>query len=228
MTKSVTIFGGHGFVGTHIAKQLIESDIAVTCVSRRGECPQHLNNQDWAKSVTWQAGDASRADSQLLAQSGVVITVIGSPPLPTFTKTAHQRQLLANGLANQALITDCESAGVNKLIVLGAQIPFFLNFDWFAYNKGKQISLDAAKQFCQKSEENGATVIQPSMIYGTRHTQSGTAIPMTWLFKPVSKIFPSIAINVEEVAQYIANAAINEELKGFKKVPHKQLLDWNK
>lgn len=223
MEKAITIFGGHGFVGSHVAKHLIEKGAAVTCVSRRGDRPKHLESQDWANSVEWLEGDASDADTKLLTESDVIITVIGSPPLPTFSKQAHQRQLEANGLANQKLIERCAEADVNKLIVLGAQIPFFLNFDSFAYSKGKQISLDAAKQFCQQPEQKSAMVIQPSVIYGTRHTQSGTAIPMSWLFKPVTSLIPAAAIDVEKLAEFIAYAAIQDSFAGFKLITHQQI-----
>ena len=144
MTR-VVIYGGNGFVGSHIAQCLHGKDAQVSCVSRSGKMPEHLVGELWASQVDWLRGNAGEPDRDLLAQSDVVVTAVGAPPMPTLTKAAYQRSLQTNGLVNQQLLNAAGESGVTRAVVIGAKVPAFLDKAWFAYATGKRLTLDAAQ-----------------------------------------------------------------------------------
>ena len=225
VNSNVVVYGGNGFVGTEVAKQLQRRGANVSCVSRSGSMPKFLHDSEWARSVSWLTGDASKPDASLLASMDVLVTVVGSPPIPTFSQRAYQRQLAINGGSNRTLITAAANAGIKRVILLGAKIPSILDSDWFAYANGKQISYQAAKEFSQRSPQHNAVVIQPGGIYGVRHSVKGYAIPINLVLRPISKILPSQLISVDKVSKCIVKHALETtpEQSGFLLVKHAAL-----
>ena len=84
--SKVVVYGGNGFVGTHVAKSLSESDAYAVCLSRTGHKPIHLQNQEWSNKVCWSSGDASTPDTKLLTSANILICLVGSAPTLTFSK----------------------------------------------------------------------------------------------------------------------------------------------
>ena len=205
----VVIYGGNGFVGTHVAQRLSLANAKAVAVSRSGRFPKHLHEEEWAKRVSWKKGDASDADIDLLESCDVMVCLVGSPPIPTFTKQAYDQQLFTNGTANVKAIQAAEKAGIKRLVLLGAKIPGLLQGDWFAYAKGKRLCLEAASKFSDLSKDHRVTILQPGGIYGTRHTLSGMAIPLHLILGPLAKIMPGQLISVNKVADRIANEALD-------------------
>jgi nucleoside-diphosphate-sugar epimerase len=204
----VIIYGGNGFVGTHVAKRLSLANAKVVAVSRKGNFPKHLHEEDWAKRVSWKKGDANQPDMELLATCDVMVCLVGSPPIPTFNADAYEQQLFMNGTANVSAIEAAGKAGIKRLVLLGAKIPESIQGDRFAYAKGKRLSLEAALKFSELSKEHQATILQPGGIYGTRHTAGGMPIPINWVLAPLAKIIPSQLVSVDRVADRIADAAL--------------------
>lgn len=219
------IFGGNGFVGCEVAERLSAARGQVVCVSRRGYKPAHLQNKTWANSVDWIKGDASKPAPELLQGCSVLICLVGSPPIPAIGKASYAQQVFTNGVTNSTAIKAADDAGIRRVILLGAKMPGFLDRDWFGYAKGKRMSLQAAEDFSQISEDHHAVVIQPGGIYGKRHTASGTEIPIDLVMRPMSKVFGSQLISVEKVADRIASEALStiEHRESFKIVKHNDI-----
>jgi len=207
----IVIYGGNGFVGTHIAEHLSAHDLCIVCLSRTGHKPIHLNDSDWSKSVRWCKGDASNPDLELLAEAHTVIVLVGSAPIPTFSKQAFEKQFFNNGIAPAKAIEASKEAGVTRIILMGAHIPFFLNTDRFAYAKGKNMALESAKDFAAHSQQHGAVVMQPGAIYGKRHLKNGKVIPLDLAMSPASKIVPSQFIDVDRIAQRVTSIVLNPD-----------------
>jgi len=201
---NIVVYGGNGFVGTRVAKALLERDVCAVCLSRTGHKPLHLKNRKWSESVRWCKGDASAPDTQLLERLDGLVTLVGSPPVPTLSKSAYDEQVFMNGTANANAIREAGEAGIKRIVLVGAQIPFPLRGDRFGYSKGKRIAFEAAEQFSKLSSEHRAIVIQPGMIYGRRHLKSGKSIALDLIFKPLSWIMPWQFVSVEKVAERIA------------------------
>jgi nucleoside-diphosphate-sugar epimerase len=207
---SVVIYGGNGFVGCQIAKTLHSRGAIVSCVSRTGAIPAHLHNSKWAQSITWVQGDALKPDPDLLDGMDALITVVGSPPIPTFSAKAYQRQLTMNGKTNTTVIKAAADAGISRVILLGAKIPSLIDSSWFAYALGKRQGKHAAFEFSKSSQNHSAVVVQPGAIYGVRHTRSGSALPIDILMRPLAKLLPSQLVSVESVAGCIANKTLQQ------------------
>lgn len=201
----VAIYGGNGFVGTHIAKALSSKGISVVCLSRTGHKPIHLVDEAWSEQVRWCKGDASSPSLDCLKQVDIVISAVGSPPLPTFSQEAFDKQLFANGTTNVTLIESALEAGIKKIVIIGANIPWPLNRDSFAYAKGKRMTFEAAEKFSQHSSEHFALVLQPGAVIGKRYTSNGKVIPLDTFLGPVGAILPGQVVNVERIANRIAH-----------------------
>lgn len=208
----VAIYGGNGFVGTHLAKRLSAENVSITCLSRTGHKPPYLNDEAWSKSVIWSKGDAGRPDLTLLEKIDVVIILVGSAPLPTFSNTAFEQQVHNNGIAPSNAINGALIAGVKRIILVGAKLPSLLNTDRFGYAKGKNLALDAAKKFANQSPEHSAVVLQPGAIYGKRRLKGGAVIPLDIAMSPLAKLVPSQLTSVHRVAERITMTTINSEL----------------
>ena len=204
----VIIYGGNGFVGSHIAKSLVERNASPVCISRTGTRPRHLQEQSWSENVKWCQGDASVPKAKSLASADTIICAVGSPPFPAFKQSSWDKQFFSNGTANIRALDAAAEAGVKRAIVIGAQIITPLKTDSFAYYKGKRLTYEAAKRFAEYSEQQTAAVFQPSIVIGTRYTQNGKAVPLN-LLSPLSTLSKSIMVDVERLANRAADAALD-------------------
>jgi len=207
----IIIYGANGFVGTHLAERLSQEDACIVCLSRSGYKPVHLKDKVWSESIRWCKGDAHSPDLKLLSEADVVIVLVGSAPLPTFSKVAFERQIHNNGIAPSNAIKAAAQAGVKRIILMGAQIPFFLNSKFFAYTKGKNIALESAKNFADTSDQHSAVVLQPGAIYGKRHLRNGKIIALDTVMSPMSKIMPWQFISINKITERITKAAVNHQ-----------------
>jgi len=208
---TVAIYGGNGFVGSHIAQELIKHDFTVVCFSRTGHKPAHLHAHSWSEKVRWSKGDASNANHDCLKQIDIVISTVGSPPLPTFSDEAFEAQLFANGTCNTKLIESASEVGIKRLVLMGAKVPWPMNRDSFAYTKGKRLAFEAAKAFAEQSDQHSALVLQPGAITGKRYTAGGKCIPLDILLGPLGVIMPWQFVSVQRIAQRVANELVSSD-----------------
>ena len=198
--QRIVIYGGSGFVGSHIAEGLSQQDeFCVLCLSRTGHKPTHLRDSSWSEKVRWCEGDALNPDHGVLTSADVLIVSIGSPPIPTLSQGAFDAQLRQNGESNKTVIEAALAAGVTRLVLIGAHMPSFLKQDWFAYAKGKQIALSAAENFANASSAHQAMVLQPGVVSGVRYTNSGIAINLRGLLMPLAALMPSQVTKIERI-----------------------------
>lgn len=241
----IIVYGGNGFVGTAICELVAGLDIPCTSVSRSGVAPVYLDvsKHPWLDRVNWLKGDALSPDIELLQGARAIINLVGSPPLPTFTRSAFDHQLMMNGTSQVRVTHAAKEAGVNRLVLMGADIPSLLQTDSFAYYVGKQQALAAAKDFAASSDKRQTAVLQPAGIYGTRHMASGLALPLSWFMSPLSylqqslpqavqKRLPGAFIDVKKVAGAAVEWATTTEgfdhsEQGFIQVSNEQLLQWS-
>ena len=222
MHKSkIIIYGGNGFVGTHIAEQLVNLDCEVVCVSRTGKMPAQLKNIDWAQKVAWLTGDALQPDANLLTNTTAVVSLVGSLLLPTFSKQAYQQQLFINIQSNAALFDMVSKSSVQRLVVLGVHLPKLIQTEKFAYVKGKIMTEAALRDFVEISQDHSAVILKPTAIYGMRHTKNGKKINMAALMAPLAKlqsfmpsmikrILPETLVSVDAVAHAVINACFDQ------------------
>ncbi|GGZ97419.1 hypothetical protein GCM10008090_02130 [Arenicella chitinivorans] len=203
----VIIYGGNGFVGTHVAKALVER-ACVVCLSRSGHKPLHLKDEAWSEQVRWCKGDAADPDEKLLSTANILICLVGAPPLPTFSDHAYQQAIHQNGITNRNAIEAAARAGIQRVILLGAKIPWPMNNRYFGYAEGKRLAFTAAEEFSQRNDRHCAIVLQPGVIFGTRHNTEGRQIRLEPVMKPFSRVFPGHFVAVERLANRIADLAL--------------------
>ena len=125
-------------------------------------------------------------------------------------------------------------AKVKRAVVVGATMPPWLDKIAEGYALGKRDAFEALGGFALSG---GAVVVKPSAIYGTRHTESGYAIPLAPVMAPLSYalrigrpvtgfvtgLAPSLLdglleppVPVHAVAQTVVDACLQEEYEeGF-------------
>ena len=221
----VVVYGGNGFVGTRVAEQLAKQGACTVCLSRSGYKPIHLKDLPWSENVRWCKGDASQPCTQLLPSADAVVLLVGAAPVPTFSQQAFDDQVFMNGTTNVNAINAAAEAGIKRIVLLGAKIPMLMNTDRFGYVKGKRMALEAARAFSELSDQHTAIVIQPGVIYGTRHLKNGKSIALGSVMKPLSYLMPWQFVSVDDVAKHIAHAALSEEPYSgkFTLVPHSKI-----
>lgn len=198
-------------MGTHTAQSIRHSGGNVVCVSRRGHKPLHLKDQAWTCDVRWCKGDATQACPELLSTASCLVCSVGSPPTPTLSKSAYDEQLFMNGDTCINAIHAARAAGIKRIVLVSAQIPWLLRTNKFAYYKGKEMAKKAAREFSQTSPEHRAIVLKPGMITGKRALQNGKYLRLDLLTAPISPLMPWQFVSVERVAQRIADAALNHD-----------------
>lgn len=220
----IIIYGGNGFVGTHVA-QALAGRACVVCLSRSGHKPLHLKDAAWSEQVRWCKGDAADPDEKLLASADVLICLVGAAPLPTFSEQAYQEALHQNGITNRNAIHAAAQAGVQRVILLGAKIPWPMNSKYFAYAEGKRIAFAAAEDFSQRDSAHSAVVLQPGIIYGTRHRPDGRPIRLAPIMKPFAKVLPGHFVAVEHLANQIAELALSpaDSLPNFRVIRNRDI-----
>jgi nucleoside-diphosphate-sugar epimerase len=219
-SQHAIVYGGTGFIGSEVARQLSESGMRVSCISRSGTKPAHLTASEgsWSQAVNWCHGDIEHPDSKLLESADIVITAVGSPPLPTFSRKAYHQQYRANGGGNIVLLKACLEAKVQRFVLISAEIPKLLQRKCFAYYRGKNKVFEQAKKAAREHDISIA-VIQPSLVYGTRHTRSGKSIPLGFLNyvsktivampKGIQQVVPSAPVSVLDIAKACGNFCLN-------------------
>lgn len=161
--------------------------------------------------MRWCKGDASQADEKLLPSIDVLVCLVGSPPVPTFSKRRYEEQLFMNGTSCVNAIESAARAGIKRVVLMGAQLPLGFNSDRFAYAKGKRLAFEAAEKFSNISSEHSAIVLQPGAIYGKRYLDNGKVISLDWFLKPLAMVTPWRFVSVDLVAKKVAEAVIESE-----------------
>ena len=232
--SKIVLFGGNGFVGTAVAQELIHQGFTPVCVSRTGSMPMYLNETEWAEEAEWIQGDALNPDPQLFDKTLAVVTLVGSPPVPTFSKLAYQKQLTMNSEPNLAVMRATAESEVKRLVILGAHLPEIVQTDKFGYAKGKRLCEEAAQQFADESDQHTAVVVKPTAIYGVRHSATGRRINIGLAMKPIAnlqamlpkKYLPETLVSVQAVANSVVNACLDQSLAGrFSVVTNQQIIE---
>eukprot|EP00986_Skeletonema_menzelii_P012304 scaffold6729_cov135-Skeletonema_menzelii.AAC.5 len=167
MLDKVVVYGGSGYVGSHVCSLLSQQGYEVTSISRSSPETQlertksilgkSLSNVDY---ITLDASTASLDElATPMKDVTAVISCVGISP-------GSQNQKDGNGLVNTRIIQAAKAAGVPKLVYIGVSSALangpakFLLGDYFA---GKAA---AEKSVLAEFGEKDSLIIKPAIIAG--------------------------------------------------------------
>lgn len=210
--QKVAVLGGSGFVGQRVCQYLADNEIACVSFSRRGK-PGYIRGEgfEWAEKVNWLKLDGANTTAEDLCGVDVLVCCVGAPPIPKFTRRTIELQRYQNAEPNLAAINAAEQVGVSTILVVSAQIPWFLRSKFFGYYHGKQQVLEALARFREKAETNVAIAFKPFTIYGRRYLDNGKVIPLDRLLGPFSPLSLGYLLSVEQVAKSIVAAILGKQ-----------------
>lgn len=201
------VFGGNGFVGSHVVQEMRHRGIDVVVLSRSG-APSGMKRTD----VQYVKGDLMKPDTwqHLLPTVQGVVSCVGAFGSNTYMKNI-------NGVANAAAAELAAKNGVQTFTYVSAQqykLPH-----WFlpGYFGGKQ---EAETAVLTNFPDGKGVVLRPSMVYGQRGILPLQYIGVPWksvadLFKswhalkayPILDLLLIPPVSVQNVARAVADAA---------------------
>ena len=194
MSLRVVVLGGTGFIGSHVAANLVGAGHRVIVPTRRRERGKHLLLLPTAEVIEADVHDKSRL-AQVVAGADVVVNLVGilhETPGATFER-AHVE------LARSA-IDACRRAGVTRLVhmsALGAAVDA----------PSRYLRTKGEAQALVESSELAWTLFRPSVVFGRGDSFVGLFarllrwMPIVFLAAPGAKFQP---VHVGDVAHCIA------------------------
>lgn len=184
--KKVALFGGSGFVGSEIISQLLTGGHEVVSFTRNPESKASKDNLNWYKADGFDPKTYINVLKETKCDS--VIISVGAPPTPTFSENAYKVKFDNNGTVCRKIIETCNESGIKKVVLINATLPSWAPS---AYVKGKLEALNAAKEYESSSANNGAIVLFPAAINGTRKV-GNFSIPLWPILSPLSYLIKGI------------------------------------
>ena len=201
---AVVVFGATGFLGSRVMLRLSQAGVPCVGVSRRGAMPRWLSqlHPEGLPHASWVPCDTSLAvQHSVVEEAAAVVTMVGSPPVPSVTKAMFDHQVAMSGHTNCNVIDAAEAAGVPRVVLVSASIPSLLQLESFGYHVGKRMARERLRQYAESAEGRRAVAIKPGVLYGTRETESST-VPLTPFLGPVACLH-SVASKVLPVASVV-------------------------
>lgn len=110
--KTLLVFGGNGYVGSHVCEQGILNGFNVISISRSGKRPAWLKNTDtdlWYNQVKWSTGNAmipKTFEHYLSDVSGIVSCVGGF----------HFKQSMMQSMCGDTNVNICRAAKAHGVL----------------------------------------------------------------------------------------------------------------
>mmetsp|Transcript_13947 Transcript_13947/g.31690 ORF Transcript_13947/g.31690 Transcript_13947/m.31690 type:complete len:252 (+) Transcript_13947:67-822(+) len=221
------VFGGRGFVGAAICKELASRGATpVLSLSRsqpktqqEGSAIQEIGGVDALKPETFES---------LLPDARAVVIAIGEPPWVL----DKERAMRSNGTTNITIMQTAAKHKVPRVVLVNATMP-----TWgviAGYREGKLAAEREALSYPEKcGAPAGVLVIKPGAISGTR--QEGCfQVPLWLLLEPMRMVMSALSrpcealeswmpslfggvlrppVRVEEIAMAAADAVQDESLR---------------
>lgn len=154
--KNVTIFGGSGFLGTYIVRELANAGATIRVISRNPSQAQHLKPLGTVGQISLEKGNLMRADSLQSWVNGadIVINLVG-----ILSQNSHQRFHALHAQAAEKIAQAAAKANVEKLLHVSA-----LGVDKNPHSLYARSKL--AGETAILAAFPNATILRPSVIFG--------------------------------------------------------------
>ncbi|MEJ2459588.1 MAG: complex I NDUFA9 subunit family protein [Novosphingobium sp.] len=203
--KIVTVLGGSGFVGRHLAQELLARGARLRIASRNPQKAYTIKPLGNLGQVQFARTDVTKPDSlaAVLAGSDVVVNLVGA-----LSGDLDARQ----GQGAGRIAAAAKAAGAGAFVHVSA-IGADAQSD-IVYARTK-----AEGEMAVRAEFPGATIVRSSLIFGPddnflmRFGDLMTRMPVLPVFAPEGKLQP---VFVDDVAEAIANALSDPAAHGGK------------
>ncbi|GBG70473.1 hypothetical protein CBR_g6602 [Chara braunii] len=178
--NKLVVFGGNGFVGSHICREALSRGIHVTSVNRSGP---PARQEPWLKEVEWVRGDVFDPDvwrMQLRDASGVVSCIGG------FGTNDEMRRI--NGHANVKAVQAAAEEDVKRFVLISAHYFSVPAIILRGYYEGKRIAEEAVRS----KFPYGGIILRPGFIHGNRNVGNLT-VPLSVIGGPLEAVMRSRA-----------------------------------
>eukprot|EP00746_Dinoflagellata_sp_MGD_P065138 gnl/MRDRNA2_/MRDRNA2_27147_c0_seq2.p1 gnl/MRDRNA2_/MRDRNA2_27147_c0~~gnl/MRDRNA2_/MRDRNA2_27147_c0_seq2.p1 ORF type:complete len:251 (-),score=59.43 gnl/MRDRNA2_/MRDRNA2_27147_c0_seq2:224-976(-) len=245
--SSVLIFGGRGFVGSCVGKELISRGIPVLSVGRSAaEAGKSVTSGKIEQRTGVDALKPETYESMLSTARAVVVAVGEAPWTELWGK--KERAVRMNGITNVSVLEAAAKNGVPRVVLVNATMP-----QWgliSGYREGKQQAEAAALKYPEQCSDKdcGVLVLKPGVVSGTRYVGK-IPLPLWLMFVPVRlvmKLMPgpfkalermlpgllggvlSPPVHVEELAKAAADAIVDEGFRGIRTLEPDKLVGYGK
>ncbi len=167
---SVTVFGGSGFTGSRVCKNLVDEGASVTSVSKSGTVPKWCAGEEWTTKVNWKSADLLSTDDSSLDN------VVGTPDAVVscvgVVGTDPEILRKGNGNANAAAFGSASRGGRLQRAVyvsVGSEVDACKE-NWLpeffkGYFEGKEMAEKAATT-AMGGDATKVCLVKPTFIYG--------------------------------------------------------------
>jgi nucleoside-diphosphate-sugar epimerase len=218
MQKKLVIYGGNGFVGSHIAQKALKANWKVVIACRSG---RPVNEKEpWVQQVKWVSSDALDRPGVYSvlnehSDAEAVISCVG-----VLTRN-HKMAKRVNGDANSNIAAAVyESKTIRRMVLVSAAVIWPPSYFLSGYYEGKRRAILAMRDGLG---DRGVTLL-PGMVYGPRFFK-GIYLPLNAIGVPlglVSRPIHSLTgwslftppIHVDTLAEAAVYAAANASVTG--------------
>ena len=204
--KVISIFGGTGFIGTELIKQLVKMRFEIRVFTRKKNKANHLKSLPRVRILEFPSKNNLSDD---LKGSDVIINLVGILHEYKSVKFSMAHEGFVNKLIKSAL-----NQNIKRLIHLSALGASKKSLSRYLYSKYKTEGIVR-----NKFKENDWTILRPSIVFGLNDKfinlfkRLVRFLPIIFLVSPKSEFQP---IHVRDLVDIIIQS-INDK-KTFKKV----------
>ena len=201
--NTVAVFGGSGFIGRRVCRQLVESGQceAVVSISRSGRPPSYYCDGPWVDSVQWISYDLdndwpSTADQEKLRLPTLdaAVSCIGNvQPKKEWTQLFglgfdDDRLRYENGVINERAIELAKSVGAKRFsfVSVSYESAKTLEGPIVGYMDGKRMCEEKA---CEIFGEENTVLIGPSLVYGGKRYPNLGRIYRSFVESPPARAY---------------------------------------
>lgn len=177
----VFITGGHGFIGSHVVKKLVEEGHSVRCLVRESSDTSRIDGIEWERFK----GDVRSPELMIEGMKGCDAVIhLASPSSWDDIDSPYMKQIVEDGTRNilEAArhhggldVVYCSSTiainGSKEALIQDETTEFTLNGTSLTY----AISKNAAEKICEEYSDLRVVTVCPAEVYGPHDTGMVTA-----------------------------------------------------